>query len=220
MTALLYLLGVLVFAVGVAVSIGLHEVGHMLPGEEVRREGHAVLRRLRPHRLVDPARRDGVRPQGGPARRLRQARRACSRPPGTTTRAASAGEQHRDVHPADLRRPRGGVRARRARRRGPAVLPAAVVEEGHRDGRRPDGEPGHRLRASSPASSGSTASTSRRPRSAWSRECVVPAEEEGRACTAADPRLAGGRGRPAARATRSSAFNGTEIGDWERAGRG
>ncbi len=30
-TVLLFVLGVVVFAVGVAVSIGLHEVGHMVP---------------------------------------------------------------------------------------------------------------------------------------------------------------------------------------------
>ena len=33
MTALTYTLGVLLFAVGVAVSIGLHEMGHLLPGK-------------------------------------------------------------------------------------------------------------------------------------------------------------------------------------------
>lgn len=33
MTALTYLLGVLLFAVGVAVSIGLHEMGHLVPGK-------------------------------------------------------------------------------------------------------------------------------------------------------------------------------------------
>jgi membrane-associated protease RseP (regulator of RpoE activity) len=33
MTALLYTLGVLVFAVGVAASIGLHELGHLIPGK-------------------------------------------------------------------------------------------------------------------------------------------------------------------------------------------
>ena len=33
MTALAYLLGVLLFAVGVAVSIGLHEMGHLIPGK-------------------------------------------------------------------------------------------------------------------------------------------------------------------------------------------
>ena len=34
MTALLYLLGVLVFAVGVALSIGLHELGHLYPAKK------------------------------------------------------------------------------------------------------------------------------------------------------------------------------------------
>jgi membrane-associated protease RseP (regulator of RpoE activity) len=33
MSALMYLLGVLVFVVGVAVSIGLHELGHLVPGK-------------------------------------------------------------------------------------------------------------------------------------------------------------------------------------------
>ncbi len=33
MTALLYLVGVLLFAVGVAASIGLHEMGHLIPGK-------------------------------------------------------------------------------------------------------------------------------------------------------------------------------------------
>ena len=33
MTALTYTLGVLLFAVGVAVSIGLHEMGHLVPGK-------------------------------------------------------------------------------------------------------------------------------------------------------------------------------------------
>src|SRR3954447_19067302 len=33
MTALTYTLGVLLFVVGVAVSIGLHELGHLIPGK-------------------------------------------------------------------------------------------------------------------------------------------------------------------------------------------
>src|ERR671920_1341256 len=33
MTALTYTLGVLLFVVGVAVSVGLHELGHMIPGK-------------------------------------------------------------------------------------------------------------------------------------------------------------------------------------------
>ena len=34
MTALLYLLGVLVFVVALLVSIGLHELGHMIPAKK------------------------------------------------------------------------------------------------------------------------------------------------------------------------------------------
>ena len=48
--------------------------------------------------------------------------------------------QHRHVHPADLRRARRRVGAHRARGQRPPVLQDAVVEEGHRDGRRADGE--------------------------------------------------------------------------------
>ena len=60
-------------------------------GEEVRREGHPVLHRLRPHGLVPAPRRDRVRRQGDPARRLRQAfPSGCSRPARRTTRAGSA----------------------------------------------------------------------------------------------------------------------------------
>ena len=44
-------------------------------GEEVRREGDAVLHRVRPHALVQAQGRDRVRRQGDPARWLRQARR-------------------------------------------------------------------------------------------------------------------------------------------------
>ena len=45
------------------------------PGQEVRREGHPVLDRLRSDRVEPHPRRDRVRPQGDPARRLRQDRR-------------------------------------------------------------------------------------------------------------------------------------------------
>ena len=144
MTVLLFVLGVVVFAVGRGrVDRPARGRPHG-PGQEVRREGDAVLRRLRPHGLVHPPRRDRVRPQGDPARRLRQARRDAAAGQGRPARPAAA-EQHRHVHPADLRRPPRGVRARQARRRGPALLPPAVVEEGHRDGRGADGQPGHRL---------------------------------------------------------------------------
>ena len=136
------------------------------PGQEVRGQGHAVLRRLRPDRVVDPTRRDRVRRSRRSRSVATSSSSGCSRRPRTTTPAAPAGPRNTGhVHPADLRRPRGGVRARRARRRGPAVLQAAVVEEGHRDGRRADGEPASSRSSSSPPSSASTAPTSRPRRS-------------------------------------------------------
>ena len=120
------------------------------PGQGLRREGHAVLHRLRADRLEPPARRDRVRREGDPARRLREDRRdAAARGRaarhGDLRRAGQPGHQdpqvqHRDVHPAHLRRACGRVGADRARGRAAAVLQDAVVEEGHRDGRRPVGE--------------------------------------------------------------------------------
>ncbi len=75
MTAVYYTLGVVIF---VGRHPGLDRPARARPhdpGEEVRREGHAVLHRLRPHRVEQAGRRDGVRRQGDPARRLRQDRR-------------------------------------------------------------------------------------------------------------------------------------------------
>ena len=119
MTVLLYTLGVIVFVLAILVSIGLHEVGHMVPGQEVRREGHAVLHRLRPHGVVASR---SARPSTA-SRRSRSAATsrssACSRPAprawrrSSTTPTAPAREgapvEHRHVHPAGLRRPRRGV---------------------------------------------------------------------------------------------------------------
>ena len=51
-TVLLFVLGVVVFAVGVAVSIGLHEVGHMVPAKKfgvkvtIKRTIEAALREM------------------------------------------------------------------------------------------------------------------------------------------------------------------------------
>ena len=68
-------IGVLIFALGILVSVCLHEAGHMLTAKALRDEGHPVLRRLRPDAVVVPPGRDRVRHQGDPARRLRQDRR-------------------------------------------------------------------------------------------------------------------------------------------------
>ena len=152
MTALLYTLGVLLFVVGVLASIGLHEIGHLIPAQAVQRQGHPVLRRLRPHRVVQAARRDRVRRQGDPARRLLQARRdapagraadeeSTSRATGCSGPQANTGH----VRPAGHRRPRGGVGARRPEDERPAVLQQAVVEEGHHHGRRAHDQPADRV---------------------------------------------------------------------------
>ena len=53
----------------------LHEAGHLLTAKRFGMKVTAVLRRLRPDALVVPARRDRVRRQGDPGRRLRQDRR-------------------------------------------------------------------------------------------------------------------------------------------------
>ena len=75
MTVLPYILGVLLFVVGLAGLGGPARGRAPDPGQAVPRQGHPVLRRLRPHAVVAAARRDRVRPQGDPARRLLQARR-------------------------------------------------------------------------------------------------------------------------------------------------
>ena len=72
---MLYALGVAAFALAIFISVSLHEAGHMLTakafGMKVTRTSSASGR---PSGLVPP-RRDRVRPQGHPARRLLQDRR-------------------------------------------------------------------------------------------------------------------------------------------------
>ena len=48
--------GIVLFALGILVSVCLHEAGHMLHGQGLRDEGHPVLRRLRADPVVVPAR--------------------------------------------------------------------------------------------------------------------------------------------------------------------
>ena len=227
MTALLYILGVVAFVVAILVSIGLHEFGHLVPAKKFGVQGPAVVHRLRPHRVEQADRRDRVRHQGDPARRLRQDRRHAA--PGRAgprrgddvrrgRRAGAQGAslQHRDVHPADLRRPRGGVGVRQAARHRPALLPPRVVEEGDRDGRRPDGQHRHRHLAlrdpvrhlRQPARPG------RRADRAVGPACVIPVEE------ARTPAPRPTRPTPAAQAgiepgDQIVSFNGTPFSDWD-----
>ena len=185
------------------------------PGEEVRREGHPVLHRLRPDRLEHPARRDRVRRQGvplggyvkivgmlppGAAELADEVDRRRGRQPGHQGPQV----QHRHVHPADLRRPRRGVGAGRSRGQRPAVLQAAVVEEGHRDGRRPDGQHPDRVLHLLGGLRDATATAPRRstPAARWSPRCPTASsryEEQRTECTDARPAEPRGRGRPGAR---------------------
>ena len=75
MTALLYLLGVLLFAVGVAASIGLHELGHLIPGKLFNVKVTQFFVGFGRTIWSQAEGRDRVRPQGDPARRLLQAGR-------------------------------------------------------------------------------------------------------------------------------------------------
>ena len=106
MTVLLYVLGVLFVVLGVGLSIGLHEIGHLVPAKKFGVKVTQYMVGLRPHRVVHAARRDRVRHQGDPARRLhpddrhvppaarRQARARCgcrapAGSPSSPTRPAS-----------------------------------------------------------------------------------------------------------------------------------
>ena len=93
-----------------------------------------------------PPRRDRVRHQGDPARRLhpddRHVPAAARRRPGH-----HAGVEHRPVHPARRRGPPAEPRGDQARRRGPRLLQAVGAQEGRRHARRPGDEPRHRRRA-------------------------------------------------------------------------
>ena len=75
MTALYYTLGVLIFVVAILASIGLHELGHMIPAKKFGGKVTQYFVGFGTTRLVEEGRRDRVRRQGDPARWLRQDRR-------------------------------------------------------------------------------------------------------------------------------------------------
>ena len=117
----LYTLGVLIFVVAILGVDRPARVRPPDPGQEVRRQGHPVVRRLRPDRVEQQIGETeyGVKaiPLGGYVKIVGML------PPGARTCEETTydenGEtvhgppvQHRHVHPADLRRPRGGVGAR------------------------------------------------------------------------------------------------------------
>ena len=111
--AVLYALGVLIFAVGLLLSIALHEIGHMVPAKKF---GVKVTQYMvgfgRP--VVAQARRHRVRLQGDPARRLHPDDRhgAAARGRQAVALAAADGDRGRGLPPGQPGRGR-------ARRRGP-----------------------------------------------------------------------------------------------------
>ncbi len=211
MTALLYLLGVVVFVVAILVSIGLHELGHMIPakafGGKVTQYFIGFGPTVWSKQVGETEYGFKAVPLGGYVKIVGML------PPG----ADDLGEVEYDEHGERVLRVRksntgmftqliSDARAAewehvKPRRRGPAVLPDVVVEEGRRDGGRPDGQ--HRDRVlpvlgclqhlrqlEEPVIT---------PVVSDVLDCVVPYTEDGRACTAAGPGDAGQGGGAAGR---------------------
>ena len=128
MTALTYPLGVLLFVVGVAVSIGLHELGHLIPGKlfdvKVTQYFVGFGRTLWSRRKGETEYGVKAIPLGGYVKLVGML------PPGPDQDPSLARGSNTGMFAQLIeRRALGGVRAGRARRREPALLQAAVVEE-------------------------------------------------------------------------------------------
>ena len=83
-------IGVLIFAVGILVSVCLHEAGHLLTAKRFGMKATQYFAGFGPTAVLVPARRDGVRPQGDPGRRLREDRRDDPARGGRCPRTATA----------------------------------------------------------------------------------------------------------------------------------
>nr|WP_284290997.1 site-2 protease family protein [Angustibacter aerolatus] len=163
-TALLYVLGVLLFVIGIGASIALHEVGHLLPA---KRFGVKVTQYMVGFGPTLWSRRRGETeygvkavPLGGYIRMIGMFPPKPGDDPAMI-RATSTGRMGLLVEQAVEQRTkrRGGMaQARRrrpqavagggaARRRAPRVLPVAGAQEGRRHARRPVRQPAHRGRA-------------------------------------------------------------------------
>ena len=73
---MVFALGVVLFALGIAVSIALHEAGHMWTAKAFGMRVRRYFIGFGPKDLLLPPRRDRVRPQGDPGRRVLRHRRA------------------------------------------------------------------------------------------------------------------------------------------------
>ena len=137
-TDMMTVLGIVLFFLGILVSIAWHELGHFVTArwfgikvpEFMVGFGRTIWSRQ--------GRRDRVRAQGHPARRLHPHDRDDPAGQGRDARPQPA---HRAVPGPDRRRPAAVGDGRAARGRAPAVLPARAVEAHRRDVRRPVHEP-------------------------------------------------------------------------------
>ena len=136
---MLYALGVLIFAVGLLLSIALHEVGHMVPAKKFGVKVTQYMVGFGPTAVVAQEGRHRVRPQGDPARRLHpDDRHGAAGPRRRQAVALAAPVRHRDRGLPPGQPVRG-----RARRRAAPVLPADPGQEDDRHARRPVHEPAH-----------------------------------------------------------------------------
>ena len=151
MSSLYYALGVVIFVVAILASIGLHELGHMIPAKKFGGKVTQYFIGFGPtvwSKQVGET-EYGVKaiPLGGYVKIVGMLPPGAEQLADEVTVDAQGNQvvqgpqvQHRDVHPAHLRRPRGRVGDDQARGLRPPLLQDGVVEEGHRDGRRADGE--------------------------------------------------------------------------------
>ncbi len=158
------------------------------PRQAVRGPGQPVHGRLRPDPVVAHPRRDRVRAQGDPARRLRAPRRHVPagargrRPAGARVGRPPGPGRPRVQRPGDP--PGGGP---------PRLLPPVHPEEARRHARRAGDEPRHRRRAAHRRARRASGSPGATTTVGSVSDCVVAADEGDRDCLPTDPVGSGGR---------------------------
>ena len=186
-----YLIGIAVIVVGLAVSIALHEIGHLVPAKKFGVRVGQYMIGFGPtlwSRTYGET-QYGVKaiPLGGyismaghvPAVAEGGGR---ERRPGTATAAPAAASSPRWCRTRARRTTRRCTARRRSR-----LLQAAGLQAHHHHARRTGDEPAVRDRALHRALQRASASSRARPRSPRSSECVVPAGSTQTECTASDP---------------------------------
>ena len=171
----LFLAGIVIFLIGLMVSIALHEIGHLVPAKLF---GVRVTQYMVGFGSTVWSRRKGETeygikwiPLGGYIRMIGML------PPRPGDDPSKLGELDRPV-PGPHRRP--PVRRRRKRsagRRGPGLLPQEVVAEGHHHVRRPGDELRAGVRAVHDRARGHRRAHVRQPIvSPGTNTCVIPVE--------------------------------------------